>query len=94
MRLSKDQIENLKNSINQFDPDAEVLLFGSRVNDELKGGDIDILILSKIISRKDIWKIKDNFFEKFGEQKLDIIVDDGKLLDPFKKKAFNEGVIL
>ena len=94
MRLSRDQIENLKKSVNQLDPDAEVILFGSRVNDELKGGDIDLLILSGKIDRKDVWKIKDNFFEKFGEQKLDIIVDDGKLSDPFKKKAHDEGVIL
>lgn len=94
MRLSKEEIENIKKSVHLLDEDAKVILFGSRKFDEKKGGDIDLLIISKKIDRKAIWEIRNNFFEKFGEQKVDILVDDGTLKDPFKRKAFNEGIVL
>lgn len=94
MRLSKEEIENIKESVKSIDDKAKIILFGSRKDDSKKGGDIDLLIISEKIDRKGIWKIRDNFFEKFGEQKIDILIDDGKLEDPFKKKAFDDGIIL
>lgn len=94
MRLSKEQIDTLKEAIFKVDEDASLYLFGSRADDSKRGGDIDLLIISGKVKRKDIWYIKDKFFDKFGEQKLDIITDPGTLNDPFKKKALNEGVRL
>jgi len=52
------------------------------------------LKVSSIVHRKDVWEIRNKFFEKFGEQKMDILVNDGTFTDPFKKKAFNEGILL
>ena len=46
MRLTDQEKEAIVNSIKSIDKDAEVYLFGSRVNDSERGGDIDILILS------------------------------------------------
>ena len=43
MRVPKEQLEFLKKNIIQFAPDAKVYLFGSRVDDHKRGGDIDIL---------------------------------------------------
>lgn len=94
MRLTTEQIDNLKESVLNIDKSAKIILFGSRVDDNRKGGDIDILILSTKIKKEDIWSIRDKFYEKFGEQKLDILVDNGQLEDPFKRRAFNEGVYL
>lgn len=46
MRAAKDQLDFIKAQINKFLPEAQVYLFGSRLDDNKRGGDIDILILS------------------------------------------------
>jgi predicted nucleotidyltransferase len=47
MRISKNEIEAIKESANSLDKGAETYLFGSRNVDVAKGGDIDLLIISK-----------------------------------------------
>lgn len=73
MRLSTKEIETIKKEIAALDPDAEVYLYGSRTDDNKKGGDIDLLIISAVIGWKEISKIKWQIYSKFGEQKIDII---------------------
>ena len=75
MRIESNKKLNLKTATLKLDEKAKLFLFGSRVDDQKKGGDIDILILSDILKRKDIRKIKRSFFDLFGEQKLDIVLD-------------------
>ena len=94
MRLSNKEIQNLKTSVLSFDPNAKLYLFGSRADDSKKGGDIDILIISKVITKKEIRTIKFNFFDEFGEQKLDILVDEGDFENPFIKMIFREAILL
>jgi predicted nucleotidyltransferase len=95
MRISREQIDFLKNEILAVVPDAVVYLFGSRADDEKKGGDLDIMVLA---NRKIRWKekatIRWHYFEKFGEQKLDIIFSTFKEEDPFKQLVLHEGVRL
>ena len=45
MRLSKDEVNVLKKSIKELDNKAKLYLFGSRVDNNKKGGDIDLLIV-------------------------------------------------
>ena len=94
MRLNSDEIEILKKSLKELDKDAQIFLFGSRIDDEKKGGDIDLLVISQKLNRKSIRHIKHRFFENFGEQKIDIIIDNGQMRDPFIKKIYNHSVIL
>jgi uncharacterized protein len=94
MRLTEEQINTLKEALFKIDKEAALYLFGSRTDDEKRGGDIDLLIISEKVNRKDVWNIKDTFFDRYGEQKMDIVIDDGSLSDPFKKKAFKEAVKL
>ncbi|MDY6793294.1 MAG: nucleotidyltransferase domain-containing protein [Thermodesulfobacteriota bacterium] len=47
MRANKQQTDFIKQSINQYLPNAKVYLFGSRVHDDQKGGDIDILVIGE-----------------------------------------------
>lgn len=57
-----------------FDSSASIFLFGSRVYDEAKGGDIDILIISEKIGFAEKIKIKTGIFKEIEEQKIDLIV--------------------
>ncbi|MBI5186300.1 MAG: nucleotidyltransferase domain-containing protein [Nitrospinae bacterium] len=95
MRISQEQIDCLKNKIKAVLPDAVVYLFGSRTDDNKKGGDIDIMVLSeKKIRWKEKAMIRWHYFEKFGEQKLDIISSTFKDEDAFKQMVLREGIRL
>jgi predicted nucleotidyltransferase len=94
MRISKEEVELLRKILADLDSEAKLYLFGSRVNDEKKGGDIDILIVSKKITKMDLRKIKREFFNKFGEQKIDIVIDDGEYNNPFVEKIIKDAVEL
>ncbi len=77
MRLTNKEIDTIKNSVLALDADAHVYLFGSRVDDTKRGGDIDLLIESNILTKQDLRKIRWQFFERFGEQKMDLVLDAG-----------------
>ncbi|MCK5201511.1 MAG: nucleotidyltransferase domain-containing protein, partial [Spirochaetales bacterium] len=82
-----------------FGPTAKVSLFGSRIDDSKKGGDIDLLIEANIIS-SDIYinkiRVLTEIQMKLGEQKIDLIVtenpeEDSRLV---VKEALRTGVKL
>ncbi len=83
MRLSEEEIETFKKAVKRWDEEATIHLFGSRLDDGARGGDIDLLIRSRRIGIRQLRQIRLDFFERFGEQKLDLIVDDGSESDPF-----------
>ena len=64
-------------------PGVEIYLFGSRLNINEKGGDIDILILSdnKIDNRK-LRQIRVNFYKKFGFVQGEMVENYYKRIDP------------
>ena len=46
MRLAEEQVKAIREIVyEEAGPDARVRLFGSRVNDELRGGDVDLLVV-------------------------------------------------
>ncbi len=94
MRLKAEEIATLKKSLAELSQEARLYLFGSRVDDTKRGGDIDLLVVSQILKKKDLRKIRLDFFEKFGEQKIDIILDDGKFEDPFVQIIKKEAIEL
>ncbi|MCF7970154.1 MAG: nucleotidyltransferase domain-containing protein [Methylococcaceae bacterium] len=77
MRLTKQEIDTIKNSVLALDASAHIYLFGSRVDDAKRGGDIDLLIESNILTKQDLRHIRGQFFERFGEQKMDLVLDAG-----------------
>lgn len=72
MRLSAKEIIRLKTTLFELSPEATIYLFGSRTNDDLQGGDIDLLVVSDCLTRKDMSRLRIDFFKHFGEQKIDI----------------------
>ena len=50
MRLAHEDQSTIGDIIRQADLQAQIYLFGSRVDDAAKGGDIDLLVLSKSIN--------------------------------------------
>ncbi len=59
-----------------FGSEAKAFLFGSRLDDALKGGDIDLYIESR---RKIVLRDKINFLSslkwKLGDQRIDVLID-------------------
>jgi predicted nucleotidyltransferase len=92
--MQKIEIETLKNKLYSISSHAKLYLFGSRVDDTKKGGDIDLLIIDSSLTKKDIRVLRVDFFKHFGEQKLDIVLDNGELKNPFTKHIFQKAVLL
>lgn len=93
MRLKDFEHNAIVSTVKFFDNDATVYLFGSRVDDSKKGGDIDLLVLSDILTSKDKRSIKMRLYELLEEQKIDLLIaeDDS---NPFVKLALGTGVKL
>ncbi len=98
MRLTSEQVNIIKKTVNTLCENAEVKLFGSRLDDNAKGGDIDLLIsLKEPIEHpaKLSAKIAAQLMMALGGQKVDVL-----LLEPSvnKKKihdiADKQGLLL
>ncbi len=94
MRLSKSELHVLKSKLYSLSSKAKLYLFGSRVDDTKRGGDIDLLIIDDTLSKKDLRLLRVDFFKHFGEQKLDVVLDNGELKNPFVKQIFQKAVLL
>lgn len=93
MRLTPLEHATITRSIAQRDPAAEVYLFGSRTDDQARGGDVDLLVLSQRIRLMDKLDILADLHRELGEQKIDLVVYPD-LSRPFARIAASEGVRL
>jgi len=93
MRLKDSEQVAIVTTIKCLDNNARVFLFGSRVDDTKKGGDIDLLVMSDRLTSDDKRTIKMKLYELLGEQKIDLVLaaDDS---DPFVKLALSKGILL
>jgi predicted nucleotidyltransferase len=95
MRIAVEQRDFIFNYWKEKASSNEVYLFGSRVDDSKKGGDIDILILSENkIKHTDFFKMKQLFYGKFGAQKLDIVGFTKEDQSAFKKYILSYAKLL
>jgi uncharacterized protein len=80
MRLSQFEIEAITTLVQKhFGEDAQVFLFGSRVDDNKRGGDIDLFVKNSDKSRLTL-EAKINFLVDLkriiGDQKIDLVFDN------------------
>ncbi len=93
MRLSKEQRQILVRVITSHDPDAEIHLFGSRVNDRARGGDIDLLVISNKLNLMSKLDILGELHRELGDRRIDLIVTSDASR-PFERIAKTEGIRL
>lgn len=99
MRLSSFQVSKIKESVEAvLGAEAEVILFGSRVDDSAKGGDIDLFVETarQIENRGSAAaRIAAKIQMAIGDQKIDVILVDA--LTPYQtihKQAKAQGIAL
>jgi len=74
MRLDPEIANYLKQLIQDKIPGSTIYLFGSRVDDMTRGGDIDVMILTDVPTEKSLLrKIRMEFIKKFGWRKIDLL---------------------
>jgi uncharacterized protein len=85
MRLTAQEQTSIYNEIVKKDPRAQFYLYGSRTQDHLKGGDIDLLVISETLSFSDKVDILIAIKDQIGEQKIDLSIKSDKDVksDPF-----------
>ena len=103
MRLTPDEIVNLSTAVGEFvgkNP-VELRLYGSRTDDRLKGGDIDLLLLTDSIKKKNELQTQKHLIlarikELVGEQRIDLKIAqiDEKEQDPFLQVIYPKSLLL
>jgi uncharacterized protein len=95
MRLAPETVQVIRDEVGRADPDAEVWLFGSRVNDAARGGDIDLLVISDRIAFSDELRLRSAILDRIGWQRLDLVVRKRENLgEPLATLARETGVKL
>jgi len=99
MRLSAREIEIIKASVAKvFGAAARIYLFGSRVDDYARGGDIDLLVeLPGAVDDKlrKTLALSADIQESLGEQRIDIVIRDAaSRVLPIHTQARRTGVAL
>jgi len=95
MRLKTKERDTIKSNFIKYFEEGKIYLFGSRVDDSQRGGDIDLYISTK--NRENLMSKKIAFLlavkREIGEQKIDVVFDYGqdRLIDQKVKK---EGILL
>ena len=99
MRLSADQARAIVAVATELaGPDARVRLFGSRLNDAVRGGDIDLLVECARPIQRPLWlaaQISARLQRSLGERRVDVLLTDPSTpLEPVHRVARDEGVLL
>lgn len=99
MRLTTEQQQTIRNGVSTlFSSPVEVFLFGSRVDDSAKGGDIDLLIvLPEPVENHalTVARVSARLSLLLGGRTVDVLLQyPGALLQPIHHVAMQQGVKL
>ncbi len=98
MRLKQHDIEAIKCAAEDvFGSDVVVRLFGSRTRDDLRGGDIDLLIEADdaVATEAFVDRFRSRLFETIDEQKVDVVLAprSGRW-SPFARLVAEDAILL
>lgn len=101
MRLTPDQVQAIKTTAHDvLGEGVQVRLFGSRVDDNRKGGDIDLYIQGLQLDLQAQQLAKARFLarlkQSIGEQRIDVVFEPspGQPVLPVHQSAQNTGIAL
>lgn len=99
MRLSSEQARAIVTAARELaGPRARVRLFGSRLRDDVRGGDIDLLVECPDTVEQPVWlaaRITARLQRALGDRRIDVLVVDPQTpLEPVHHAARAEGVEL
>lgn len=95
MRLDGQQKKAIIDAVKGLDREARIILFGSRVDDNARGGDFDLLVVSDKLGLRDEWVIRRDILDQMGWQKLDLIIARrDQLSSGIAQLALEQGVAL
>lgn len=99
MRLTAEQRRVIaEETARVFGPDATVRLFGSRADDRMRGGDIDLHIeadgeAADLLDRE--LKLYASLIRRLGDRRIDIVVQKRGLPPrPIDQRACRQGIVL
>jgi predicted nucleotidyltransferase len=98
MRITLRQHKAIKTAVVELaGSDVAVRLFGSRLNDEQRGGDIDLLVSSVQAVEHPAWlaaSITARLQMALGEQRIDVLIDAPNLMHQPIHDIARQGVLL
>lgn len=97
MRLTADEIAIIKSLVAQhLGPTAEVRLFGSRVDDGARGGDIDLLVtVPEPVPGMAELRLNAALEAALGDQRVDLLIHaTPDTPRPIERIAYRDGVVL
>lgn len=96
MRLKTEQITNIIEIVQAITQQPfQIRLFGSRLNDEAKGGDVDLFIeMPQLLGLLQKAQLKNALESRLNLPVDLLIVQTGQKLSPFQQIAFEKSVLL
>ena len=96
MRLTDTEVVHITRIVRSRDAHAATYLFGSRTNDQLKGGDIDLLVLSESLTFSDRISLLSELKLAIGDQKIDLLIRKpaDAASDPFVAEILKTAILL
>ena len=95
LRLTEYEIKAIKTAFTDIFGEGEIILFGSRVDPDAKGGDIDLYLIPR--NKENLRNKRINFLIKLdlliGERKVDVIIAKEQNC-PIEKEVLLTGVTL
>jgi predicted nucleotidyltransferase len=95
MRLTDKEVKSILSTFQEVFKSGKIYLFGSRVDNNKRGGDIDLYIQTD--NRENLGAKKIDFLvelkRKIGEQKIDIVISRD-INRPIEQEAISKGIKL